>query len=95
MMMVELGRNSHHCCSGLQAVLVAAPGIVLPQIHAGPAPGMMLGELVLNSHRCLSFARQKSTHSYCFDSARWISLERHRQSSRDLPKSHGDLQKGS
>ncbi len=70
MRMVELGRSSQHCCSGLQVALVAAPGIVHPQIHAGPAPGMMRGELVLNSHRCLSFARQRSTRSCCSDSAR-------------------------
>lgn len=76
MTLVELGMSSHHCCSSLHAVLVAAAaGAVHPKIRAGRAPGMMLVELGLNNHRCLSFAHQRSTRSCCSDS-----------------KSHGDLQ---
>ena len=55
MTLAELGKGSHHCCSNLQAV-VALFGDGQLQVRAGLAPGMMLVELGLNSHRCWSFA---------------------------------------
>lgn len=71
----ELGRSSHHCCSRLHAVVVAAWGYVVHwQTHAGLAAGMMLAELELSSHLCLSFARLTSTRSCYSGSADRISI---------------------
>ena len=60
-----LGRSSRHCCSNLHAAHWKS--------HAGLAPGMMLVELAQSTHRCLSFARQTSTHNCCSDSMKPIS----------------------